>query len=940
MKSKFTPSSGFVALLLLIATVGRVLAFTPSPEDSISALYIREGAKQLRNILDRREANRAAGVPDDNVYVIDFAEILNNAEGSVEYYTDSTSVPQNIPSDWPSGYNPKKWSDDTKESIRQHMIGVNSDPILSGTAIIVGLNLYLGKAHKENDIIEFDASQNVYVRKRSRNTTEIQSKLDQLKATLLSIANQVSGGKYIFVAGGYFIQDDINNKSITTSIWYHQTKNLDKEILYSPIIGRLNAIPHTNVKDQVSAYTTSILYVLKGLDKTVLNLSSNLNGGADFSTEQISKYTSFLNSLGEIADPSKIKIIFYDNDAQLDILSTDNRYKGMIDPKFTFYVKVNANGEIVHTKAEFIEPPGLLSQCRGTAWSGANEALIKFRGSALYKRYETNAFERLNLELVYVVNQIEMQYFLCLTSRENANSYCCSTGLSCDACQFAAGTFNGIVSNLDFIGASEIGYEILYKLLKWQLGIAKKRLRDFASQSIIVIPQSNSQVSSDDYANNPTIKLLKPFAHGLLDIVENREDLKKIENRFVLGYYIAKNAVQSITLDVYTYGWVTGLLLTMAIAPENTTSTQAQLSAKLGVALAKSGNRLLASDLAWLRSTLKKIDDGASFIVQEGGQLAKSVDKDGVVRVQLSVEQQMISILEQNNLLDKVKNLPEIPTNLQNTFINDFSSINSTNYDILARLLSKDISIDAWSIFKKLNQEKYAKSAADLVELTKDLKRYSGLKPLLDDPEIFSFWDLARKDIELAKEQFVDILDAIVPGSTLDKFQKTEYFLQNYKPNIDLGIAFEEVISTGFKDKNSFLYKKVLSVVPDLSDRTILRKVYLCLSGNCKDKGTYFISDFGFFKNVVDDLGNHIGWDVVLADSKLNEITRFTTNQNAGKKLNAYKLKSLPKTLDNVFFNDIEVGTIISRSTDPNGLIKPYYKLYSDGNGAFSNISQ
>jgi len=71
--------------------------------------------------------------------------------------------------------------------------------------------------------------------------------------------------------------------------------------------------------------------------------------------------------------------------------------------------------------------------------------------------------------------------------------------------------------------------------------------------------------------------------------------------------------------------------------------------------------------------------------------------------------------------------------------------------------------------------------------------------------------------------------------------------------------------------------------------------------------------------------------------SKLSSSTAFTGNQNIAKSLDGYVLKSEAFKLDGTRFLDLKVPNPLSRATNNNSKM-PFYKIFSDGNGSFSNV--
>lgn len=702
MKSKYTLFSSFIALLLVLVTTGGGLASHLAPDDSLSALYIREGARQIKNILDRREANRAAGVPDDNVYVIDFAEILNNASETIEYYKDATTVPSSTPNDWPSGYNPKKWSDDTKESIRQHMISVNSDPILSGTAIIVGLNLYLGKLHRENDIIEYDAAQKINVRKNSKNTTQIQTKHDELRALLSSIANQVPGGKYIFVAGGYFLHDDINDKSRVGNLWFHQSNGVSKEFPYAPIFSELKSIPSSNVKDKVVTYTNSLLYTLKGLDQRVINLSTAISG--PISSDESDIYFKFFDSFSEVIDPSKIKIVYYDNINQLNNVE----YKRIIESEFTVQIRVDNDGNVMSVRAPFIVPPGTRDiECTKSEVNGTDAEFARFK-SRLMVAYPVDAYFRRAILIAYSFYKVIFNTALCLTDEQHVNAACCSPNSSCFSCRMFGGFVNGIVGGFDIVGSFEGVVQLMGAAGRWAWNTVT-RTPNIKDVTPPVIPEAiNNPISSVPFQSNDLVKNMSTTItdFGGATNTGKTEDtqIANMGNMVGLGKAMTLTSEESAFANPYNYGWLTGTVVSAVYNPVSIEGILARWAGKLGLKVIMSGKVVSATDGAVLKGLLKVIDRGYDFVTLPGGKMFASIDKDGVIRRLLVAEGKALKVLEHADLIAKAKDLPGLTPALKNVFEAEFAD--PKHYDILAKFVTGEASVDVWQAMYRAGSSK------------------------------------------------------------------------------------------------------------------------------------------------------------------------------------------------------------------------------------------
>jgi hypothetical protein len=127
--------------------------------------------------------------------------------------------------------------------------------------------------------------------------------------------------------------------------------------------------------------------------------------------------------------------------------------------------------------------------------------------------------------------------------------------------------------------------------------------------------------------------------------------------------------------------------------------------------------------------------------------------------------------------------------------------------------------------------------------------------------------------------------------------------------------------------------EKLTKFIPDLSERTVLKQVYFCISGThpCNGAGQYFIADFAFVKQLKDEFGKTIGWDVVIADAKLSAGTSLTDNQKVANGLNNLILKSIPDKVSGLDLEDFNIGLSLEKS-------QKILKIFSDGNGNFSDI--
>jgi len=155
------------------------------------------------------------------------------------------------------------------------------------------------------------------------------------------------------------------------------------------------------------------------------------------------------------------------------------------------------------------------------------------------------------------------------------------------------------------------------------------------------------------------------------------------------------------------------------------------------------------------------------------------------------------------------------------------------------------------------------------------------------------------------------------------------------------GKKFEKEVYDKIKNADPAIMTKLSQKIPDLNERTILKQVYFCInkSTTCNKAGEYFISDLAFVKQLKDAEGAVIGWDVVIADTKLSEFTSLTTNQNKAKGLSEYVLKSVPNKVNDDIFEGFGVGTKVARKID-NNVKTPFLKIFSDGKGVFSGINE
>jgi hypothetical protein len=244
------------------------------------------------------------------------------------------------------------------------------------------------------------------------------------------------------------------------------------------------------------------------------------------------------------------------------------------------------------------------------------------------------------------------------------------------------------------------------------------------------------------------------------------------------------------------------------------------------------------------------------------------------------------------------------------------NSLDETIDKVLIATLKKLDDVDLKKLEIDLLNPKYAADIKELITANpEDLINI--WKRLKDNPS--ACWDL--------KDQ----------GGPWDRWVNREIF----KDLTQKGKLFETAIEQGLKDATPALMSKLKSFIPDLEERTILKQVYLCINNKspCNNAGEYFIADFAFVKQVKDDFGTVIGWDVVIGDAKLSKTTSLTDNQKVASGLSEYILKSTARDLDGNPFNDIIPGKTISRYKDQvTNQVVNFLKIFSDGNGNFSDI--
>lgn len=722
MKSKFTLSSGFVVLLLLIATAGRVLAFNLPSEDSISSLYIREGAKQIKNILERREANRVAGVPDDNVYVIDFAEILNTAslQGNT-FYENTTDL--NESASLPADFKPKTWSVDNHEAIKKHMVDLNADPTLEGTTIIVGLNLYLGNTHTNAQVADYNEEFQVSVLRTQKNTQAI---LDKYNALFNGVLAALTNGrdKYIVVAGGYYIHKDVNNKDKVRELWGHRKSNsVTQELPIGRITESLKPIARSSVKEKVITYTNSILYFLKGLDQRVINLTQYVSGGQNVTGEELARYDAFFAKLkGIVSDPSRIKVVYYDNDAQLTALEADPRYRGFVDKKNRLDIKIDASGNIILVTAGFLDPPFMnMGGCFDTKENGADAKADQFRQTLINNG--ADPITRRFLYATYLLYRIVFDTLLCVTDSEHAEATCQGG----DGCKFAAGTINGLVEALDIIGSFEGMVDLTSSLMNWAWDFMKNQVtsayKNVTAPSISAPETAVSAKSLGSSSMGKSVdRMVSGFAGAKKTTSGGTNKIARIGNMMASAYFKLMKVAGPTMRNTYNYGWVAGSVVGMIIDPPSIEGKLATLTTKFGISIISDGKKITSG-------IINGLDAVEDVIPVSGKPLLKEVDADGTIRRLDIAENGAQIVLDHKELLARAGNLPDVPINLRQSFLDDFAEASESNYDALAKFMTGELDIQDWNILKRNKKPDLCKSAAAL----------SALKKIRSNPKLSQF---------------------------------------------------------------------------------------------------------------------------------------------------------------------------------------------------------
>ena len=247
----------------------------------------------------------------------------------------------------------------------------------------------------------------------------------------------------------------------------------------------------------------------------------------------------------------------------------------------------------------------------------------------------------------------------------------------------------------------------------------------------------------------------------------------------------------------------------------------------------------------------------------------------------------------------------------------------------LTKTLGNATDVHRLDILKKIDGWTPDQVAALSRRLSKP--KYAGLADDLVDPDLFKLYD----DIITDPENALDTVKTAIKGNNrLDRVAKSTFF----REAIALGQKFENDMLNALKNKTSNVYKKLKELVPDLDDRKLLSQVQFCIPPGkktpCNAKGEYFIADVVFVK--YNKKGKIV--DMIIADSKLSETTRFTKGQTVAKNGVGQKLaiRSARDIRRDALNNVLPGKGIPSGSTIANSY---FYKIFGNGSGAFQGIN-
>jgi TANFOR domain-containing protein len=191
-----------------------------------------------------------------------------------------------------------------------------------------------------------------------------------------------------------------------------------------------------------------------------------------------------------------------------------------------------------------------------------------------------------------------------------------------------------------------------------------------------------------------------------------------------------------------------------------------------------------------------------------------------------------------------------------------------------------------------------------------------------------------KQEYDLLREELKDIpitssLSKII-SSQLD-YSSGHARRQGY---CQLGHEFEEEMKNELLNPGSSLYLELEKEIKDLSERTIYYQAYMCTNNSrtCTKEKQYFIADFVFVKKVAVE-GEAPYWDIIVADTKLSESTGFTKNQEKGRGMNSYFVRTTGARVAGPVLEDYDVGDVVMRNAEFD-----FVKIFSDGNKIFKGI--
>lgn len=94
------------------------------------------------------------------------------------------------------------------------------------------------------------------------------------------------------------------------------------------------------------------------------------------------------------------------------------------------------------------------------------------------------------------------------------------------------------------------------------------------------------------------------------------------------------------------------------------------------------------------------------------------VNQDGKVKQRVAAENGVENWLTHTDLLDKVKNLPDVPSSLKNDFAADFAEASEASYDALAKFLTGELDVKDWEILQRMGRRDIKKNPKALQALS------------------------------------------------------------------------------------------------------------------------------------------------------------------------------------------------------------------------------